>query len=322
MAPSKRPYSLAPWLLFAVALALSTFAFAPPGWAQADHSTVIRVLRSGRDMRARARAALALGSSNDRAVTPHLIQALADRSPAVRAAAATALGRLQDSRALAALRARTSDDHRAVRIEAQQAIRRIESASRGAPGVASGRGRGRSSTAMPGRRGHERLPAISVIPRARGIAWGRVRYVVVLGAMENRSRFVDESLGDILAAEVSRSLLVLRGVAVLQEGHEPPGAQREIRRRHLNKLRLEGSLNRVERRVARRQLSVRCEVSLMLMDDPGRNMRGVLNGAATGRSPRSGQRRVQEQRLARQALAGAVRSAMQGASRAISSAAR
>jgi len=270
-------------------------------------------------MRARARAALALGSSNDRAVTPHLIQALADSSPAVRAAAATALGRLQDRRALAALRARVSDDRRAVRIEAQQAIRRIEAANPARHGRASGHHRG--STSLRGS-GHDRMPSISVIPRARGISWQRVRYVVVLGAMENRSRFNDDALGQLLAAEVSRALLVLRGVAVLHEGSEPPNAQREIQRRHLNKLRLEGSLNSVNRSLARRQLSVRCEVSLMLMDDPGRNMRSVLNGAATGSSPRSGQRRVQEQRLARQALAGAVRSAMRGASRAISSASR
>jgi len=138
--------------------------------------------------------------------------------------------------------------------------------------------------------------------------------------MENRSRFRDDTLGRLLAAEVNRNLLVLRGVAVLHEGHEPDNAAREIRRRRLSKLRLEGSLNRVDRRLSRRELSVRCEVSLMLMDDPGRNMRGVLNGAATGSSRRSGRRHTQEQRLARQALTGAVRSAMQGAARAISSA--
>ena len=301
----------APRLLLLAAAVACTLAFAPLGGAQSDHSTVIRVLRTGRDMRARARAALALGSSNDRSVTPHLITALADRSPAVRAAAATALGRLQDTRALAALRARVSDEHRAVRVEAQQAIRRIQAANRGSPGA-------RRARTGP----RERLPSIAIVPRARRIAWPRVRYVVVIGSMENRSRFRDDSLGALLASEVNRALLVLRGVAVFQEGHQPADAQRQIQRRHLPRLRLEGSLNRVERRVRRRELSVRCEVSLMLLDDPGHNMRSILNGAATGSSRRSGRRRDQEQRLARQALTGAVRSAMQGASRAISGSAR
>ncbi|MCB9597094.1 MAG: HEAT repeat domain-containing protein [Sandaracinaceae bacterium] len=289
------------------------FAFAPPGWAQTDHSTVLRVLRTGRDFRARARAAIALGSSNDPSVAPALIQALSDPSPAVRAAAATGLGRLQDPRALPALRARLSDSQTAVRGEAASAIRRIEAASQNHP----------STTPSTPRRGRvDRLPSFAVIPRARSIAWPTVRYVVVLGAMENRSRFRDDGLDQILQSEVSRNLLVLRGVASFQDGQIPPEAEREITRRHLPKLRLEGSLTRVEPRIQQRQLSVRCEVSIMLMDDPGRNMRGVLTGAATGTSPRSGARQTQEQRLARQALTGAVRSAMQGAASAISSAAR
>ncbi len=303
--------SLAPWLLALAAAVLSALAFAPVGGAQGDHSTVVRVLRTGRDFRARARAALALGSSNDRSVTPELIQALNDPSPAVRAAAATALGRLQDPRALPPLRARLSDRERAVQSEAAQAIRRIEAASGGQPG----------SVAAP-RRGRERMPAIAVVPRASDVVWPRVHYVVVLGSMENRSRFHDDSLGELLASEVSRNLLVLRGVATFRDGQIPPAAEREIQRRRLPKLRLEGSLTRVEPRLDRRQMSVRCEVSLMLMDDPGRNMRSVLNGAATGQSPRSGARATQEHHLARQALTGAVRSAMQGAAHAISSAAR
>ncbi|MCA9606933.1 MAG: HEAT repeat domain-containing protein [Myxococcales bacterium] len=307
--PSRRPP--APWLLVVAATVACVLSFAPIGDAQSDHSTVIRVLRTGRDFRARARAALALGSSNDRSVVPELIQALADDSPAVRAAAATALGRLQDPRAVAVLRARLSDSEAVVRSEAAQAIRRIEAANGGQPG---------SSTVA--RRGTSRLPAIAVVPRARDVVWPRIHYVVVLGSMENRSRFRDDTLGDLLASEVSRNLLVLRGVATFRDGQIPPEAEREIQRRRLPKLRLEGSLNRVEPRIQSRQLTVRCEVSLMLMDDPGRNMRSVLNGAATGASPRSGARATQEQALARQALSGAVRSAMQGAARAISSATR
>lgn len=312
MSASPRIRSLAPWLLVLAAAGLGTLAFAPEGWAQSDHSTVVRVLRTGRDFRARARAALALGSSNDRSVTPHLIAALGDRSAAVRAAAATALGRLQDPRALTPLRARLSDDERVVRREAAQAIRRIEAAREGSPGSRSSRRRGP----------RERLPSIAVIPRARSVFWPRVRHVVVVGTMENRSRFRDDGLEQIFTAEVNRNLLVLRGVAVFPAGQIPGDAQRQIQRRNLNQLRLEGSVSRVARSVRRRQLEVRCEVSLMLMDEPGRNMRSVLNGAATGSSPRSGPRRTQEQRLARQALTGAVRSAMQGARRAIASAAR
>jgi hypothetical protein len=290
------------------------------GWAQ-DHSTIIRVLHGGRDFRARVRAALALGNSDDRSVTPHLVRALDDSSSAVRAAAATSLGRLGDPSAIGPLREASRDRERVVRNEAQRAIRRIRDANRDSRAE---RRRGRSSPRRTGRSsGADPYPTISVIPRARDIYWPRVRYVVVLGSMENRSNFEDEALANTLQREVSRNLLVLRGVAVLREGHEPPDATREIRRRRLPKLRLEGSLNTVERTHQRRQVQVRCEVSLMLMQEPGREIRSVLNGAATGSQPsRRGRRTQQERELAQQALTGAVRSAMSGAARAIASAGR
>lgn len=288
---------------------ISTLVIAAEVGAQRDHSTAFRVLSSSRDFRARVRAALALGSSGDQSVTGPLIAALNDESPAVRAAAATALGRLGSPNALAPLRARISDGERSVRREAQRAVRRIEAAhpNAGAPRRSGAR---------------ERLPRIAIVPRSRDISWPQIHYVVVVGAMENRSAFTDESLGPALARAVDRSLVLLRGVAVLHEGHEPASAAREIRRRRLPQLRLEGSVSRVDRETARGQLSVRSEVSLMLMDN-GRNIRAELNGAATARGPRArqrAQRAQQEQRLAQQALTGAVQSAMRGAARAISNA--
>ncbi|MEQ8459047.1 MAG: HEAT repeat domain-containing protein [Sandaracinaceae bacterium] len=305
----------------ALACALVPVGLVPVGLgvAQSDHSTMVRVLRRSPDFRARVRAALALGSTNDHAVTRHLVRALRDENPAVRAASATALGRLGDPAALDALRRLERDEERVVRDEARQAIRRIEVASRGsAPSGPSAPAR-----VSPRRGGGDAYPAISVIPRARDIYWPRIRYVVVLGDMQNRSNFRDDSLAQVLQQEVSRNLLVLRGVAVFQDGQLDANAQRQIARRSLPKLRLEGSLNRVERRRQRRQLTIRCEVSLMLMDEPERNLRGMLQGAAEGSQPqRRGARQQQESTLARQALTGAVRGAMSGAAQAISNAGR
>lgn len=302
-------------LLVCGALALG-LALAPVSWAQ-DHATILRVLREGRDFRARVRAALALGNSNDRSATPHLVRALHDSSPAVRAAAATSLGRIGDPSAVAALAAASQDREPVVRHEAERAIRRIRASSRHRAGS-----RGRSGP-VPRVGGRGAYPAISVVPPARDIHWPQVRYVVVLGAMENRSDFDGEEFAAALSREVSQNLLVLRGVAVLEEGREPDHVTREIRRRRLPKLRLEGSLNTVERRHRSRQVQVRCEVSLMLMQEPGREIRSVLNGAATGTQPqRRGRRLQQERELAHQVLTGAVRSAMSGAARAIASASR
>lgn len=294
--------------LGAIALASSTFA-------QSDHATVVRVLRDSGDFRARVRAALALGSTGDPAVATHLIAALSDESPAVRAAAATALGRLGNRSAIGPLQRATSDRASVVRVEAQRAITRIEASAGPVAPTAPPRSLTRTASGAV-------MPSFAVVPRARDINWGTIRYVVVVGDLQNRSTFRHGSLDQVLDREVMRNLIVLRGVGVLREDQLSSDSEQQIRRRRLPKLRLEGSLNRVERRAQSRQVSVRCEVSLMLLEEPGRSIRSVLNGAATGSSPQRGTRADQERQLAEQALSGAVRSAMSGAARAIASARR
>lgn len=274
-----------------------------------DRSTVVRVLRESRDFRARVRAAMALGSSADPRMAPPLVGALSDAEPAVRAAAAQGLGRLGNVDALPPLRRALADRSREVRDAAQASIRSLTALAPTPPAAA------------PPTHDPLRMPSVEVAPRQRDVDWGTVRYVVVLGAMQNRSGFAADRLSSMLQAEVHRHLVVLRGVATIPDAPHPE-ADREIARRRLPRMRLEGSLARVQRQVAGRELSVRCEVSLMLMDDPGRNIRAALNGAATGMEPAGRVRSTQEVRLAEQALAGAVRSAMSGAARAITSTAR
>jgi hypothetical protein len=100
-------------------------------------------------------------------------------------------------------------------------------------------------------------------------------------------------------------------------------ARREIRRRRLPNLRLDGSIAEVRKSRSGRDLSIRCEVSLMLLDHQERSIRGELRGAATGTEPRRRERiQEQEKRLAEQALSGAVRSAMANADQALARAAQ
>lgn len=284
----------------ALALTLALASAALTGHAQ-DRSTVLRVLRESRDFRARARAAQALGASADPAMASALAVALSDAEPAVRAAAAEGLGRLGNPEALPALRRALSDSSPEVRAAAQAAIRGLGASA---------------AAAAPVPHDPLRMPSIEVLPPAREFDWRTVRYVVVLGQMQNRSGFASERLDRMLVSEVHRHLVGLRGVATLPEGAHPD-ADREIERRQLPRMRLEGSISRVHRQVAGRDLSVRCEVALMLLEEPGRNIRAALNGAATGSERAASLRAQQEVRLAERALAGAVRSAMSGAARAI-----
>lgn len=298
--------------LLAIALVLASAA--DVSHAQ-DRSVVVRVLRESRDFRARVRAAVALGASADPNMAGPLAGALADPEPAVRAAAAAGLGRLGNPEALPSLRRATRDSSRDVRAAAEQAIRAIAAV---APTPRDGGAERSAEASTPDAL---RMPSIEVVPRERDVDWRRVQYVIVLGDMQNRSGFGEPRLGSMLSEEVQRHLLVLRGVATLPAGTSDPTADREIARRRLPRMRLEGSVTRVQRQSHGRDLSVRCEVSLMLMDEPGRNIRAALSGAATGQERASSARAAQETRLAEQALQGAVRSAMSGAARAITGAA-
>lgn len=289
-----------------IAMTLAIMGQLPALEAQ-DRSTVIRVLRESRDFRARVRAALALGASADPAMAGPLAGALTDREPAVRLAAASGLGRLGNPEALPSLERALTDSSREVQEAARAAIRAIGPQSQAA------------SVRAPA---PLRMPSIAVLPEESDVNWRRVRYVVVLGALENRSGFDTERLARAFSTEVRRHLIVLRGIATLQDGVPHPRAEREIARRRLPRLRLEGSVNRVQRQVRGRDVQLRCEVSLMVMDEPGRNIRAALNGAATGSEPVSRARREQDTRLADQALEGAVRSAMSGAAQAITGAVR
>jgi hypothetical protein len=291
--------------LVVIAIALAIMGQLPALEAQ-DRSTVIRVLRESRDFRARVRAALALGASADPAMAGPLAGALTDREPAVRVAAASGLGRLGNPEVLPSLRRALTDSSPQVREAAQAAIRSIGPGSQ-APSA-------RPTQPL-------RMPSVAVLPQERDVDWRRVRYVVVLGALQNRSGVETDRLAQIFTSEVQRHLIVLRGIATLRDGVPSPLAEREIARRRLPRIRLEGSINRVQRQVRGRDVQMRCEVSLMVMDEPSRAIRAALNGAATGSERASRARVEQDARLADQALQGAVRSAMSGATQAITSAA-
>jgi hypothetical protein len=306
IASRKFPVSLAVGIAFVLALSplLETVE------AQ-DHRVLIQRLQNRRaDFRLRVQAAFALGNLRDARGVPALSQALEDSNPALRAAAATALGRIGSARALPALRRARRDQSAAVRMQVARSIDLIQAASRSRAASSSQR---------------DRRPMIEIMPREDRIQWPRVRYVVTLGDMENRSNFRSESLEATLRAEVTRQLRVLRGVAVLQsEIHLDDRARREMRRRDLPQLRLDGNIAQVRKQRSGRDVSVRCEISLMLLDGRQRALRGELRGAATGTEPRRrdrAQRAEQEERLAQQALQGAVRSAMANARQALARAA-
>jgi len=310
-AQSRQPGSLLTRIMLALALLTASLAVVEQHAHGQDRGGVIRVLRESHDFRARTRAALALGASADPTMGDALATALRDPHPAVRAAAASGLGRIGTRAQVQSLRARSSDAERSVRESATRAIAAIETRHPLTPPAA------RPSVPSPIAPPIAAVaPAVAEAPLP-SIIWARTQIVVVIGAMENRSGYAHPRLAQVLRSEVVRALGGVRGVGVLRDGPDAD-AEREIHRRHIRRYRLEGSIRHVTPDAPPRQVRVRCEVGLMVLDDPGHNLRAALAGSATGTEPARAQNRTQqEQQLAEQALQGAVRSAMNGAAQAL-----
>jgi hypothetical protein len=271
-----------------------------PSTAQ-DVQSLARVLRDSADARVRMQAAFALGGTGANAAVQPLVVALArDKVPSVRAAAAGALGQLGSTQALDALRRAQEDEAAAVRKQATRSIRAIERQAAA-----------QEPSAAPYPSGA--YPAVHVIPTEEQVAWTRVRHVVAVGDMANRTGFAGERLAQVLREEVGRHLAGLHGVFHFdaQQGLADR-AQAEIRRRRIPRARLDGNVVKVQPRAAGSQQAVRCEVSLVVLKDPDRTLQSVLSGAATGSADRRGDLADQRRRLAEQAVAGAVQSAMSG----------
>ena len=295
-------------MLAASVAVLSVMVAADTGEAQ-DRAALVRLLDdTGRDFRIRVQAAFAMGGTHDAMFVAPLSRALVDSNPAIRAAAAASLGRLGDRTSLAALRRATHDSSAAVHLQAERAVHTVEAGNTAAPASAA-------APQLAVAAGLGAYPTITTMPTVEAVQWSQARYVVVVGEMNNRSGFAGDELAQKLRSEVERNLRLVRGAAVFTT--LDANAEREVRRRHLPRVRFDGNIARVERRARASEVSVRCEVSLMLLDDPSRNMRGALNGAATGVDAPRGVRSDQEHRLAEQALEGAVRGAMRQAPAAL-----
>lgn len=300
----------------ALVLALAAVMLLAAASVAQDRATLIRSLHNASDFRVKVQVAFAMGNDGDHSYRPHLERALRDSNPAVRAAAATALGKLGDRRALRALRRARRDSSASVRMQAERSIERLRAAAeptppRQAPRVATGTS--------------GRYPTVALAPEARrGTPWSRVRYVIVLGDISDRSNTrAGRAVVGTLRQEMKAALTVHRGVRVFDSpAMVDERDRRQIDRRRLPQLRLEGNVVDIDRSRQRSEVSVRAEVRLVLLSEPGRDLRGMMSGAATGSEPPRRNRRAQVQRLAQRAVSAAVRSALSDAPSALQRAAR
>jgi hypothetical protein len=240
---------------------LGATAIASASPARADERTdyLVRLLQTSTAFRVRAQAAISLGSGlPDPGVTSALIAALRDENAAVRAAAANSLGRVGDASAVSGLRAAERDSEAAVRSAATAAIAAIQARPSGGSGggasVASSGGSSGSGSAPPS---------------------GPARYYIGIGRPNVTGTLPPPVVAGVRAV-VERRLTSIGQIAVAPDGESVADAQRELRRRSLAGFYLDISVN-----VESVPNGVRCRVSVVVQDYPGRNVRSMLSGSAT-----------------------------------------
>ncbi len=219
--------------------------------AQQRTQYLIRLLSSSDAFRVRAQAAISLGrvEANEEIVSA-LGRALDDEHPAVRTAAASSLERLSDPSALAALRSHASDRAPAARRAIRRAIGALERLARTRP-----------REAEPERGGS-----------------GNARFYVGVGEPAAKrgasvSRDALRRARDFLAQQVGS----LPDVEVAPASESNAVARRVIQSRRLTGYYLDSSVVSIEQTAA----GTRVVVSVIVGTYPGRDMRAILQGAAT-----------------------------------------
>lgn len=236
-----------------LAVVMAVTAMGTPMLALADARTdyLVRLIRTSTAFRVRAQAALSLGRiEGDPAVVRVLSQTLGDEHPAVRAAAAASLEQLRDPSALPALRNAARDRDASVRSGVQRAIRTLERLARSRP----------QTTPVPGP-GEDNGPA---------------RYYVGVGMPGTTIQVSRESLASAREFIASR-VQSIPGVVVAPPREASGAARRVLSRRRLTGYYLDSSIVRIEDRNG----GTRAVVSVIVNTYPGRDMRVILQGAAT-----------------------------------------
>lgn len=232
---------------------LSNFAITAAADAKSDY--LIRLLEGSSQFRVRAQAAISLGRiPKESAVVEALTQALNDSHPAVRAACATSLARLGDPSALSELEKHRNDAEPAVKLAVSRAIASLERALVGSSKTAT------TTSTRPG-------PSV-----------GPSRFYVGVGLPASKSNIVKKEILLRTQKFIEEHVSSFDGVRIAPMNENSVRAKSVLRRDKLKGFFLDSSVVQVEKRPGG---GTRAVVSIIVGTYPGREMRSILQGAAT-----------------------------------------
>jgi hypothetical protein len=223
--------------------------------ADAKSSYLIRLLQESSQFRVRAQAAISLGRvEKEPAVIKALIVALHDQHSAVRAASASSLERLGDPSALSELEKCRNDPEAAVKSAVDRAITTLQKAlALSKPGVFPAGKPAKTGTATP------RFYVGVGLPGTKSDAIGKELLL-------HAQKFIEEQVG------------ALDGVLVAPGNENPSQVKTVLVQQKLAGFYLDSSVVQVEKQPGG---GLRVVVSVIVGTYPGRDMRSILQGAAT-----------------------------------------
>jgi hypothetical protein len=236
--------------IVAAVWSLALLGIASTAGADARTDYLLKLLEGSNQFRVRVQAAISLAAVPDSPeVQRMLAAALRDEHPAVRAAAATTLGRLGNAGAMPALKALADDREKPVRLAVQTAVARLASASRG--------------------KGASEEPSG---PR------GPPRFYVAVGRPASKIQGLSAEVLSGAESFLQKQLGGVDGVMLAPGGESPAAANQVLKKRRLKGYYIESSITSIEKRP---DGGVRAAVSVIVATYPGRDMRAIMNGAAT-----------------------------------------
>jgi hypothetical protein len=211
---------------------------------------LIKLLEGSSQFRVRAQAAISLGSVDGSSTAVSALNAaLRDAHPAVRAAAATSLGRIGDQTSVSALRALERDSEEPVRSAAHASLARLSSA-----------------------------PASTPQRPAPPVEEGPALYYVSVAEPGTRVSSLDRESLSRARTFIKQRVSLLQGVLVAPDTEDSHTAERILKKRRLKGFYLDSSIVSVEKKAGG---ATRVAVSVIVATYPGRDMRAIMQGAAT-----------------------------------------
>jgi len=212
---------------------------------------LIKLLEGSSQFRVRAQAAISLGAVEaSRGAVDALTKALRDVHPAVRAAAATSLGRVGDAGSLNALRALERDTEEPVRSAAKAAVGKLASTT----------------------------PSLKVDPVTPPEPSGPALYYVAIAEPATRVPSVDKQALAKARAFIKQRVSQMQGVRLAPDVETSQAAEQVLKKQRLKGFYLDSSIVSVEKRPGG---ETRIAVSVIVATYPGRDMRAIMQGAAT-----------------------------------------